>query len=383
MKQTATIISTYAADISGICSAMYELGGMTVMHDASGCNSTYNTHDEPRWYDMDSLVFISGLSETEAILGDDDKLIRDTVSAANELKPRFITLGGTPIPMMTGTDFPAVAGQIEKETKIPTFGLNTDGMHSYISGASKAFAVLAERMCKEDVPKKESLTVNILGATPLDFSINGTIQAMKKALEVRQIQVHAIWAMDTEFEKIETSAAAHVNLVISACGLKAAKVLQKRFHMPYVIGTPCGEKFTDRISDALKEAAKSGRSGNVCENFPEAETIIIGESVTALSLANALFTETGKGAKVLCAVDTDRELLSKGCIEARDEAELIPYLKKAKTIIADPMYRPICPKEVHFVELPHEGFSGRIYRDQIPQLVEAFDKFIEKGGLKV
>ena len=86
---------------------------------------------------------------------------------------------------------------------------------------------------------------------------------------------------------------------------------------------------------------------------------------------------------MLCAVDTDRELLSKGCIEARDEAELIPYLKKAKTIIADPMYRPICPKEVHFVELPHEGFSGRIYRDQIPQLVEAFDKFIEKGGLKV
>ena len=47
------------------------------MHDASGCNSTYNTHDEPRWYDMDSLVFISGLSELEAVLGDDEKLIEE------------------------------------------------------------------------------------------------------------------------------------------------------------------------------------------------------------------------------------------------------------------------------------------------------------------
>ena len=53
MKQTARIISTYSADVMGVCSALFELGGMTVMHDASGCNSTYTTHDEPRWFDMD------------------------------------------------------------------------------------------------------------------------------------------------------------------------------------------------------------------------------------------------------------------------------------------------------------------------------------------
>ncbi len=391
MKQTATIISTYAADISGICSAMYELGGMTVMHDASGCNSTYNTHDEPRWYDMDSLVFLSGLTETEAILGDDDKLIRDTIEAARELKPRFITLGGTPIPMMTGTDFRAVALQIERETGIPTFGLNTDGMHSYISGASKAFAVLAERICKDRIPKTKELSVNILGATPLDFSINGTIQAMEKALNSHNIQVHAIWAMgtgpdetaDNLFYKIATSSAAHVNLVISSCGLKAAKILQQKFQIPYVIGTPCGSKFTEKIAESIKDAAVTGKNKNVCESFPKANTVIIGESVTALSFANALYTETGNGAKVLCAVDSEEELLSEGCLEACDEAELIPHLNGAKIIIADPMYRPICPKTAHFIELPHEAFSGRIYRNQIPRLMEDFETYIEKGGLNV
>lgn len=382
MKQTATIISTYAADISGICSAMYELGGMTVMHDASGCNSTYNTHDEPRWYDMDSLVFISALSETEAILGDDGKLIDDTVTAAKELHPRFITLGGTPIPMMTGVDFPAVARKVERETGIPTFGLNTDGMHSYIRGASRAFAALASRMC-EDTPKTSQLSVNLLGATPLDFSINGTIQAMRQALEAQGIEVHAIWAMDTQFEKIVTSAAAHVNLVISACGLKAAKILQERFGTPYVIGTPCGTKFTAKIIQAIKETAADGQIRNFLKDFPDAKTFIIGESITALSLANALYDETGEGAFVLCAVDAEEELLSQGCIPARDETELIPYLEKAQTIIADPMYRPICPKTAHFVNLPHEGFSGRIYRNQIPQLISGLEKFIEKGGLQL
>jgi hypothetical protein len=53
MKQVSVTLSTYTADVSGVCSALYELGGMVVIHDPSGCNSTYNTHDEPRWYDMD------------------------------------------------------------------------------------------------------------------------------------------------------------------------------------------------------------------------------------------------------------------------------------------------------------------------------------------
>ena len=90
LRQTCAILSTYTADVSGVCSALYEMGGMTVMHDASGCNSTYNTHDEPRWYDIPSLVFISALAEVEALMGDEEKLIGDVCRAAEELRPRFI-----------------------------------------------------------------------------------------------------------------------------------------------------------------------------------------------------------------------------------------------------------------------------------------------------
>jgi len=104
MKQAKTILSTYTADVSGVCSALFELGGMTVMHDASGCNSTYNTHDEPRWYDCDSLVFISALSEMEAIMGDDSKLVGDLIETANNLKPNYVAVAGTPNPMLTGCD---------------------------------------------------------------------------------------------------------------------------------------------------------------------------------------------------------------------------------------------------------------------------------------
>ena len=87
MRQSYRIIPIYTADVSGVCSALYELGGMTVMHDPSGCNSTYNTHDEIRWYDQDSLIFISGLTEIDAIMGNDRKFIDDIEHAARELRP--------------------------------------------------------------------------------------------------------------------------------------------------------------------------------------------------------------------------------------------------------------------------------------------------------
>ena len=36
-------------------------------------------------------------------------------------------------------------------------------------------------------------------------------------------------------------------------------------------------------------------------------------------------------------------------------------LKDAKIIVADPLYKPICPPESEFYPLPHIAFSGRIY----------------------
>ena len=96
MKQVSVTLSTYTADVSGVCSALYELGGMVVIHDPSGCNSTYNTHDEPRWYDMDSLIFISGLSQMDAIMGNDDKFINRHCAGSQRIKTSFHCPGTHP-----------------------------------------------------------------------------------------------------------------------------------------------------------------------------------------------------------------------------------------------------------------------------------------------
>lgn len=381
MKQTARIISTYAADVSGVCSALYELGGMTVMHDASGCNSTYNTHDEPRWYDTDSLVFLSGLSELEAVMGDDEKFIGDVTEAARELHPAFIALAGTPIPMVIGTDFAALASLIEQRTGIPTFGFATNGMHSYLSGASQAFAALAERLVQEPRERRKELSVNLLGVTPLDFSVGTMVGSLRRRLEAEGIAVASCWAMGDSLENICWAGQATVNLVVSWCGLAAARVLRRRFGTPYVVGTPVGEAFTHVLAEEIRAAARDGQDRLPLTKRPPAgpgDLTLIAESVTGGSLAAAMALEQGRRVRLVCPLETEDGFLLPGDVRARDEVELEPLFKEAGGIIADPLYRPLCPPEVPFYELPHEAFSGRIYRRDIPDFVDRIPFFEEK-----
>ena len=370
MKQTASMISTYTADISGLCSALYELGGMCVMHDASGCNSTYNTHDEPRWYDMDSAVYITALSEMDAVMGDDDKVINDIVRAANDINPRFIAIGGTPIPMMIGTDFDAIARVVQKRTGIPSFGFNTNGMHPYTEGVSAAFKMLAENFVSKSPAPRGKLSCNIIGVTPLDFSITGYENSLRKLLEDNDIEVISCWAMGSSLEEISESGAADVNVVVSWSGLAAAERLKSEFGTPYVVGIPMGEKLTAAFISDVKASAKDKTCRTLfTHNTAGSDFVIIGESVISLSLAQALNLECGINAKVICPVNNEKAW---NCISAEDEEELIPLLKNAKTIIADPLYRPICPDEAKFITLPHYAFSGRIWKNDIPDFLTNF-----------
>ena len=102
-SQTWWNLPVYTGDVSGVCSALYELGGMVVMHDPSGCNSTYNTHDEIRWVSMESLIFLSGLTQLDAITGNDQRLIDDIVSAANTFHPAFIASANSPNEKASGS----------------------------------------------------------------------------------------------------------------------------------------------------------------------------------------------------------------------------------------------------------------------------------------
>ncbi len=373
MRQSYRIIPIYTADVSGVCSALYELGGMTVMHDPSGCNSTYNTHDEIRWYDQDSLIYISGLTEIDAIMGNDEKFLDDIKEAASELHPKFIALAGSPIPYMNGTDFPALAQVLEEETGIPAFAVPTNGMHDYVYGAGIALEEIAKRFTKETNGIVQKGTVNLLGITPLDFGPLSHVEGLKKNLENYGWKVLSTWAMGDDLEQLSQAGEAEVNLVISSVGMRVAEFLEKKFGTPYVVGTPIGE-YSRRIAEALEKKErfpyKKDRQKALGNTLAKKRITLIGEPVVMESLAAAIGQKYSNPVQILSPLEDAERFLAEGDLCARGEEEIEERLKDVEIIVADPLYRPVCPKNCEFYELPHIAFSGRIYLKRLPKLSE-------------
>ena len=375
MKRSYRIIPCYTGDVSGVCSALFELGGMVVIHDPSGCNSTYNTHDETRWYDHDSLIFISGLTEIDAVMGNDEKFINDVVDAALELNPNFIALANSPIPFLNGTDFDAISRVIESKTGIPTFYLPTNGMHDYIVGASEALAEIARRFVKEPIRVRAD-SVNLLGVTPLDFAHPNAPASLRKTIEDAGFAVNSCWAMGDSFSAIRDAGNASVNLVVSAVGLRAAKVLEERFGTPYVVGCPI-DLFREHIFSALS----MGKSVNVLNytEEPSSQIALIGEPVTMGSLAVSICSELQVMPSVLCPLEQCEGISFPAVVHTVGEEDVESALQIAKVVIADPLYRPICPKDAQFVPLPHTAFSGRVFLKSMPDLLTLSTKSLLKG----
>lgn len=452
--QTHVFTGTYTADVSGVCSALYELGGMTVIHDPSGCNSTYSTHDEPRWFDTDSLMFVSGLDEMTAVLGDDNVLIDDVTHAVRDLKPRFVTLCSGSIPHIIAFDCKGVAHLLEKRTGVPMLPVATTGNRSYVAGVGAALTEWVKRFADssespyrvgssgspdcsantlEGAAGPEScavknlagtaesetcagknldgtaesktcgsvaFSVNLLGVTPLDFSINGNVDAMRKVFEDAGIPVNCCAAMGESFDSLRHIFRASVNVVVSSCGRRLARYMEQTAGIPYVEGTPIGAYGAARLPELAKEAyekkrassegalegasnslrmllaKKKGDSEGICLwngnpaherwDVPDGQILIIGEEVFAQSLAaaiNQLTPDCRHGLQAFAVwPDVDHGF---------PEDVLAKLIRKSRYIIGDPLYRTIPHDSTQntFVDFPHEAYSGRIFRDRIPVFI--------------
>ena len=366
-------LSCYAADTAGICSALFELGGMTVVHDASGCNSTYATHDEPRWFNSDSMTYISAVTENDLVCGNDQKLIDDCVRTARELKPEFIALCNSPIPLMVGCDMQAIACEIEQACSIPCFAVRSSGMEHYWKGASDAWKLLAERFLPDAPVQVVKRGVNILGATPLDFSLNGNVEAISAFLEKHDFQVLASWAMNSTLEDLQNSCNAAVNLVIANSGLALAEYMFEKYHIPFVCGVPIGEKVSAELALELEKALclrENSYFAALRGSRADVACVIVGESVYSGSLARALSGECGFDCMVIDPLEGAAELRAAGDVCAGQECDLAEYFERAQCIVADNMYEVIVPEGKKMLKLPHEAFSGRCYHKARLNLID-------------
>ena len=208
--------------------------------------------------------------------------------------------------------------------------------------------------------------------------------------------------MGSSIEDIQRAGEADINLVISSVGVLAAKALEERFHTPYVIGTPI-IGFENVLAEKLIESAWTKKSQTayfsvlqkaykkdtanfttmqnaeavsnlkkirslteiIEKNKVSGNVYIIGESVISQSLKAALALRYGIEATVICPLETEPEYTEKDVLLLSSEEDIKKAITDADTVIADPIYKTICSEKVNFVAMPHEAYSGRIYRKEV------------------
>ncbi len=392
MKEVYRVAPVPAGDVSGICSALYELGGMIVMHDPSGCNSTYNTHDELRWYRKPADIFISACSMRDLVLGNEEKLMEDIAEAFRAISPapKFIALCNSPLPYLNGTDFRGICRTLEKRCGVPCFYVPSNGMHDYVTGVGEAWLQYAKSpaggfVAKGERPaekreKSDAIPVNLLGLTPLDYPNPENVRQLYTLLQESGFSVLANFAYETEAEMLCRAPEAAVNLLLSATGLPLAEYMLKEYGVPYVIGAPV-QGFSAEVLRVLRRAAEGSETAVIsyarATDSRPVEAVFIGEAVLMASLAGAWELAHGKRAHVLCPLEKSETLLPPSvgrCVEGEEGleqalqtlAEDIALKDRPLPVFADPLYQPILPQNCLLQPVPSLGISGRIYRGSFP-----------------
>lgn len=390
MKQLFKVLPPFAPDYSGVCSVLFSLNGMIIVHDAGGCTGNITGYDEPRWYGSNAAIFSSGLREIEAVLGDDERLIVRIIRAAERLDRRFIALLGSPAPAVMGTDLEALACILEKRSGLPVLSFNTTGMNYYDRGASEAYLQIARRFV-EPCLKKQPM-VNVLGATPLDMGQAGSVEGIVAILRECGFQKVLVWGHNAGLPEIKGAGNAVLNVVVAYSGLQAARFLEKDYSIPYITGIPVGHSFTRefkhqailhsrwQVSNEMKSFAKLA---------PQIKrALIIGEQIRANSLRACLRLDMGiEHVDIASFFAMDNELREKKDYFLEEEGDLaiLSQVGNYDLVIGDPLYKDLLDGKSNRIygALPHSAVSSHLYwHDEVDYIGQGAVKMLSRiiGG---
>lgn len=196
----------------------------------SGAAKTYSTH----------------IDETDISLGDTTRINRTIAEIVEKDKPKAIFLLPSSVPEVIGTDLSAICRELQPEyPDIPLIPFRYGGFDVFgYKGVQETLLLLAKTLPR-DVEKSKQKTFNIIGSCAdlfrFEADANEIIRIMEGAFGMKPT---CVMTSNTSVDNIYNMGSATINLVIRREGVPAAKYLQERFGIPYILGRPYGTKGT-------------------------------------------------------------------------------------------------------------------------------------------
>ena len=387
MKNLNRYLPTFAADYTGASHIVYEMDGMVVFFDGRACACHAAASDEPRLALGPQLAFSVNLKLVEAVTGDDRKQIKKILNALEFFEPKFLTLVGTPVPAVIGTDLDGIAAVIEKKSGIPCVGVNTTGFDPYDKGASKTMLKLAKKFIGRDYFEAKPCDVNVLGTLACDMWDVDSVQYLERCILESGAESVCCWGADARIEEIAGADRSKLNVVTSVCGLETAKYLEKTYGTPYVVGFPVGDKamgeFKSSVAKILKGEGAAEPTHTDKKHSKHQKVLVIAEQLQANGIRNCLQNEYDvERVDCITFFDQDKSFAAANDKKLRDEDALTDYVQENgpyDLIIGDPVVVPVIAgsgREV--IAWPHFAISGIIHmRSSFQSLGEFGTRFFD------
>lgn len=381
--QLHIVLPTFAADYSGVCSVLYELGGLAAVYDPGSCTSNFISYDEPRACEgYHARTFTSGLDDMQALMGDDKTYVDAVCQAYEAVGGSFVAVIGTPNTMILGTDYAAIARELGRRLGVPALSFATTGTAFYDVGASQALLAVGRQLVAPQTadgtaparPAPQPRTVNLLGATPLDLLSQRTIDEARRLLEEGGWHVLSCWAMGSTLDDMRAGLAAQVNVVLTTSGLAVARWMRDTFGIPYVWAALSGERAVEEFLRHLDDVA-SGRAdggdplphgtGTAGATPTRGGALVIADRVMAEGMRRALELDEGYDeVDVATFFSCEPATLRASDTGGLDEARATQLIRDAGygLVVGDALLAGFAAPDgtTKLAALPHEAISSRL-----------------------
>lgn len=365
MKGLRLFLSPFTPDQSGATSVFYGYNGMTIMLDAGGCIGNTCGFDEPRWNDRPGAVFSAALRDIDAILGRDEHFIEKVRKAIKTYNAEFIALVGTPITSIIGTDYKALARLMEEQFNVPVLSVATDGMQLYDAGIEKAYFELFKKFADAQPDETESdgqkSRIGVIGALPLDvFSqdttelrreISGLNGDLDKTVEV------ICYGNGDSINDVKCAGNVVKNIVVSPAGVKAAKLLERRFGIPYEAAYPIDNRLKMHIKNSIQ------KSGGLEVN--QHKILIVHQQFFANAVREFIKKEFDiEDVRIASWFKMDKDYSESKDVKLKEEGELRELVmdNQIDIVMGDPLLeRLLYDLHSRFIPFPHFAVSGALH----------------------
>lgn len=307
-------------------------------------------------------IVVSGADAQDVAAGTRERVLAAFRDANQRYSPNFALFSAGPCGAMIGTDLSEIAQTVAGEYGIPAAAVDLTGQKTYDVGISRTTEAMAKLLAEDCnvVPG----TVNILGATTLDWAAED-VSGVKAWAERQGYQVLAQPGGIVTAQQMKQMGKAQLNLVTTVSGMAAAKYLQNRFGTPYVAAAPFGMAY-----------------GNASQAEAEnADVLIIAEQFTANAIRAALENKKmARAADVATFYQLDKSCARIGDKRIRGEESVRELLNSGKyrTVIADPLLRPLLQRDCKWIDLPHKALNTYGETTTVSLLGSNLDNWLER-----